>query len=292
MSWTSTLVDLGIISVQISQLKRLEQLQRQNAEAALIQVVVQALRNEIFKYREAAREILDAEAAMPEIAAGAMGILHERFRMVGFSPDSFPDLKEKEYVAATARLIRKERERLLQQLEPAQRDAVRSIVKAATYLPSLDYYVNYYETISNYRQALASREKLKWRKNGCLQVSVMLGLLILLPTITSIIFGAMGSLLGEEVSSLARGVGAGTGLVMFLVTFVYINNSVFRSAEAARAGRQIRDFERSNVDLEYFETLEKRYGTDYGRVAAARDTALRQIERFFGDTDLSASLPT
>ena len=121
MGWLDIAFDAAMLSTQISQRNKLQQLQQQHAEAAVIQAVVLALRQEIFKFKQTAEEIVALAATYPKQAAGALEILQRRFQQAGLTPDLFPELGDKEYVAATTRYLREQCQRLLAQLPPADR---------------------------------------------------------------------------------------------------------------------------------------------------------------------------
>src|SRR5262249_24889668 len=127
MGWLDIAFDAAMLSTQISQRNKLQQLQAQHAEAAMIQAVVQVLRQEIFKFKQTGEEIVAVATTYPKQAAGALEILCQRFQQAGLVPDLFPELGDKEYVATTTRYLRDQRQRLFMQLAPADQLEVKNV---------------------------------------------------------------------------------------------------------------------------------------------------------------------
>lgn len=185
MSWVNTMLDIGIIGMQASQKNKLEQLQRQNAEAALIEALLRALRDEIFRYKQAADEVLKLESNDPKSAAAGMKILFLQLQDFGLTPDMFPDISDKEYVATTTKSIRDNAKRLEGSLSTEDQAEVDTVVDAAMNLPGYNYYIQHHEVVNVYRQSLPIYDELKTRNNGCVAISVIFGSLVFLPMIFS-----------------------------------------------------------------------------------------------------------
>lgn len=278
LSWVNTLLDVGIISMQISQRQKLEQLQQQNAEAKLIQAIVEALRNEIFKYRETAKVILGLETQTPKVAAAAMLILNARLQKLDVNPQMFPHLSDKEYVADTIRIIESEGERLLRQLNASQKREVASIVKAATSLPDYSFYIENYEPVKKYKEAVTDYNKLKGINSGCLKSVVFLGLLVTLPGFMAFSISAITATSFAD-STFVFGSCAGF-LGVFILYFLF-SNRIAQSPKYKAAKKHIEEFKKQGIDLEHFEALDRKFGSRYGRTVAARDALYKQVESFF-----------
>ena len=69
MGWLDIAFDAAMLGTQISQRNKLQQLQQQHADAAVIQAVVLVLRQEIFKFKQTGEEIVAVAATDIHAAA-------------------------------------------------------------------------------------------------------------------------------------------------------------------------------------------------------------------------------
>lgn len=280
MSWLNTLLDVGIISMQLSQRSKLEQLQQGQAAETLVRVVIQALREEIFKYRQAAEEILVLERKDPKVAAAAMKILFLRLKNLRLSADLFPEISDKEYFAATNRLIRENSTRLIRRLVPAEQKEVNRVAAVADALSDLTYYLEKYQDAQKYRQALLTIERLKTLNHGCVTISLVLTLMFVL--------FALPFMLNIE--------GQGTGILCLtnpiiggIVLFIYYNQ-IARSKDYRAAKKVVSKLE-GEVDLERFADLDKRFGHSYQRALNLKKQAQSILRDFFGSSGMPIMLP-
>jgi len=287
MSWVNTILDIGIIGMQESQRRKLEQLQQENANAEYLQTVIEFLRNEVYKYREAAREILAIEAQAPKVSAAAMIILDARLQALNLTPEMFPNLSDKEYVSSTIRGIRSESRRLLQKMDLSQKKEVAGVVKAAISLPDIIFYTDNFESVKSFDKAFAIYQNLKGRNGGCLKSIVFLGLLMIIPSLMALTFALISSTSLYDSTFI---LGYCIGIIPVLVVFYFFNKVVARAYDYKAAKSQVEDFEKLEIDLERFEALEKKFNLSYGRLVAMRNELTKQVEIFFTDHDLPGVL--
>lgn len=270
MGWLNTIFDFAGTAVEYAQLSRLENLLEQQAEAEIIQTMLQELRNRIFKYKEAAQEILSIEED-PKIAAGMMRVLEMRMQDSGITPDIFPDLSDKEYVASVIRSVRENSQRLMTQLSPEEQEEVNEMTTAARHLPGYRFYLQTYDDALKLREAKQLKAELEGR-NSCLVQGVVgvIGLtaLFALPA-------GIGSLVGQD-----RGWGYFIGLGLWAAIFIPFQVFVVRSKEFKRAKETVEKLE-PTTDLEHFEKLERLFGTSYDKVVQRQKHDRAVIERFF-----------
>lgn len=158
MSWWDVIeVGLGAanLAANASNAQKLEQMRRQGAAVALMEAIVKELRNQIFKYKQTAEEILAMEAKSPKIAAAAMRLLELRFDDSGITPDLFNELGDKDYVANVMRTIRENSGRLMEKLMVEERVDVNAVIDKVKRLPDYAYYLDHHEKVHAYQEALS-----------------------------------------------------------------------------------------------------------------------------------------
>jgi len=289
MGWLDIAFDAAILGTQISQRNKLQQLQVQHAEAGMIQAVVLVLRQEIFKFKQTGEEIVAVAVTYPKQAAGALEILYQRFQQAGLTPDLFPELGDKEYVAATTRYLRTHHDRLLAQLTPADQLEVKNVVNAAIRLPRYNAYVGHYDNVMRYRAAIDLHGSLKGRNNGCLLVigACIIGFIVLS------LFSAGGAQLSGamDVESVLS-----TGCLGMVVAIgvaglfgQWYRRSFARAPEFNQA-RKVIDELKGQINLEEFAALEKELGTEYEVVHNQQQATQKILNQFFADGNFSAML--
>ena len=279
MGWLNTFVNVASFGAEVAQLSKLEALKQQGAEAAMIQAVLQALRNQIFQYNQAAKEILTVEEQNPKLAAGGMRVLQLRLEDSGIKPEMFPDLSDKEYVANTFRTVRENSSRLWQQLPEETRAEVASAAEAAEDLPRYEYYLMHYDAAQELKAAVPIYEKYKGRDNCLVRSgSGLLGVFVA----PLLLFGCAlmaGDMMGERAAGLLSCVAL---LAWFGVLFgIFKLNNVPAYNEAKKTIQQYKD---SDIDLDRFVYLEKEFGVDKTAVINMRDQAEKLVDNFFQGT--------
>jgi hypothetical protein len=285
-----TLLNIGILGVQISQQAQLEQMNRQQLQTTVARQLLQALREEIFKFKQAADDILAMVPHAPKTAAAAMGILHEQLQAFGISSDLFPELGDKEYAAATIRTIQVESGRLHEQLPPGEQAEVSGVVAAAVELPRYDYYLAHYQAVQDYRAAKPVYETLKGKNNSLLQILFIGGALMVVPILFIAMCGLMGSMVVEGGISALSCIGGWVGVAVVIGAYLWFRRTVAQGDRFQDAQRRVKAFEKGEVDLQLYEQLERRYGADDAVVSAKRDAAERLVSGFFQESELPYSI--
>ncbi len=136
MSWLKTVwdvgVDLSLLSGQMSTTTRLESFRQQNEQAGMVANVGyrmhQYLQIQIFAFRNAIEELLILEPVTTFKMSAALMFLEKLFEGSGIKPELFPELYEKEYVAATYRIIRINRRYYWKQIIDQDQKAIYEFV--------------------------------------------------------------------------------------------------------------------------------------------------------------------
>jgi len=290
MGWLDIAFDAAILGTQISQRNKLQQLQVQHAEAGMIQAVVLVLRQEIFKFKQTGEEIVAVAATYPKQAAGALEILYQRFQQAGLTPDLFPELGDKEYVAATTRYLREQRQRLFAQLTTNEQLEVKNVASAAIQLPRYNAYVGHYDNVLRYRAALPVYTSLKGRNSGCL-----MGIgVYFVGSILIVLFAAIGAWLGANIDPQLMLNGGCFGVIIavcaLVLSILWYRQTVARAPEFNQA-RKVIDELKGQINLEEFAALEKDLGTEYEVVRNQQQATQKILNQFFADGNFSAMLP-
>ncbi len=267
MGWLNNLLDVASLGVELSQLGKLEELRKQGAAGAMVQAVLQQLRNQIFNYKQAAQTILDAENKETKVAAGAMRVLEMRLEESGISPDLFPDLNDKEYVAATYKFIRDNSARMRGQLAPENLNELDSMASAAYHLPGYSYYVSNYTDYANYKQAMLTKEKLGYLSgplSGCL-------LFFAAMFVIAVFFTIFQNMTGLFVGAVV----AAAGIIW--------GGRYFRQSREAK--KTVKDLD-EKLDIELYTKLDADFRGDLRRATILQNEAETRIKNFFGDSTL------
>jgi hypothetical protein len=283
MSWLNTLLDVASFGVQMSQAQKLSQLQSQHADGAMIQAVVQALRGEIFKYKQAAEEVLALEQSDPKATAAVLDILSHRLQAAGIKPELFPELGDKEYVVSTQRLLRDNRNRLMAQLSPVDQTQVEEAAALVLKLPKYQYYLDHYDQMAEYRAIYPTYADLKQRNTKLPMWSVrLLGLMIFCG---AFLFSFATGLAGFEVLSMTSCLG-GVGLALGSIFWARHRT---RPAEYEQKKRALEKIQQT-VDVQQFFAIEQEVGTDPDSVRQRYQADQRLIDQFFGNSNFQRLL--
>jgi len=281
MSTFRTLLSLASLGVVAAQYNQLQNLQQQGADQAayqeLMQEVLEQIRDDIFKFRQAAKEIVELSESEPRIAAGAMTMLADQLDRSGITPELLPDLKDKEYTADTLRMIHKERERLLGQISEVERSEIIDLVHITAELPDFSYYLAYYDQVGEYRLLEQKQKKYK-SQAGCVGGANM--------TIALIGVGVTGLtvlMLICAVVSTGEGLLWLLGSIVTLVVLIIAASKITNDRSNAAAIDKQMAVITADLDLNYYKGLEIRLGTSIERVQEMYDAAAQQIDRFFGE---------
>lgn len=272
MGWGDVIsigLGLGNAALNAANASTLQQMKLQQAGEALYREFIDAMRNGIFNLKQAAEGVLAAEGTSPLQAAGAMRILDYQLSSSGVTPDLFPDLADKEYAAATARLIGGNSNRLYAALDKAEQAQVDQLVEHIRLLPDCRYYVE------NADQAIRLREAQGvvdaggiMKMNGCL--------------LAIVIWAGVGALFGL-VAALGD-----AGLLLLLAALVAAIPLAIkfraRRREVIAAQKTVKELE-GTVDLQQFQTLEHQFKSPE-EAQQLQQQSEQYVESFFGDYTL------
>lgn len=272
MGWLNTVLDVASLTVQVSQLGKLEDMRNQGATSAMMQAVLQELRNQIFNFKQAAQTIVDSEAADPKAAAGALRVVELRLNDSGISTDLFSDLNDKEYVAGTYKFVTSQSQRLKQQLPAAVQDEMEQMAHMAHQLPEYGYYLNHFDDFKRYLDAKLDKEKYgRLTAGGGLWLGC--GTLLLL----MVIGGFFATIFRK---SPMTGLWIGGAIVLGIMFYVS------RFARRGNDGKKIVAELEKRMDIEYLQTLDQKFQGNRSAVEAQQAAARDAIKKYFGDSPL------
>lgn len=277
MSWVRLLIGATDLAVSVNNARKLEELKNQGAATAMVEALVTALRAEVFKYKQAVDSILELEEKNLKVAAGAMRLLEERLEDSGITPDLFPSLDDKEYTAATTKLIRSHSQRLTNLLPPDDQAEVEQLIARATPVDDYEYYLSYYEVGKKLQDAVPIVEEYGPR-NSCL-VKLMIGLYIYPGSaIVILLFLGIGGVAGE----VGQVIGTALGVIVWIVGMYRISR--WMSAKQYREAKKVVDKVESDINLQRFNHLDAQFNGNKAEVERKYQMAQRAIKEFFGET--------
>jgi hypothetical protein len=290
MGWLNTLLDVGIIGLQMNQSRKLDQMRQGQANAAAVQAIVQMLRDMIFKFNQAAQEISAADDASPKIRAGAMLLLKHRLEELELAPEMFPELADKDYLASTSRLIRQKSRELLEVLPDRERQEAQASVKAAMRLPESDYYLKHYQLVEEYRAALPVYKRLSTSNNPIVYILAAGGVGMVACVMLPLLFALPGTAIGSEGLAF---LGTLAGMALAVVAMMGVVALLSRSAQRKRfltAKAAIGRIEQAEIDLQYYETLEKELGGNYNQILVRHQKDQALVTNFFQEEGIAELL--
>ena len=269
MGWGDVIsigLGLGNAAINASNANTLQQMKIQQVGEVLYREFVSAMRNAIFELKQTAEGVLAGEGASPLKAAGAMRILDHKLATSGITPDLFPELADKEYVAATANLVHSNSHRLYTALDKVQQAQVDQLVEHVRRLADYHYYLEHADGVSRLRIAKAETNgSSSALPKGCLiavglflltgmvaSISIQLSWLVMIPTLI------VGWMALRELSGQRR------------------------TANATR--KTIEELEGS-IDLPRFHVLEQQFKTP-DEAQQSQKQSEQYVENFFGDYTL------
>lgn len=275
MSWLNTILDVTSVAINIANSQKLEELKLQGATAQVVQAVLNMLRDQVFGFRQAAEDILASNTASPKVAAGAMKILEARVEASQISPEMFPTLSDKDYVATTYRFIRTEGQRLLGQLTTEDQQDVYQAVESARAHEGVSYYLGQYDTA---RQLIAAQQtvgELAGRNSTAARFGLGFGAVLLA-------FLAAGAAVG----------GGDAGILLFILAGgLLFGLSRFLRAKEYQSARKTVDELDDKVDLDEWNKLQRVYNDDRQRAKQDQSYHKSVLDNFMADLPLPASLP-
>ncbi len=269
MGWLdvlNTALNVTSVAVDVANYTQLQQLRQQGASQAAVQAILKALRDEIFQVKQATQAVLENPDLSNKQAAAAMKMLEERLDESPITPEIFPDLNDKEYVAATIRLVHNESRRLMGQLTGDEQGEVMKVLQARRQLEDSEYYLQNREDGYRLLEAQSDVKELGWRHQLPARFGVGFAagaILMVVGMIASAIFKAAG---------LWIAVIAGIGLIVWMVK--WFDASRFRSAK--NTVEKLGD----KIDLERFTRFDDLVDGDVKHARALRDLARKIMDDF------------
>lgn len=151
MGWGDVIsieLGLGNAALNASNASTLQQMKLQQVGEAMYREFISYMRNGVFNLKQAAETVLADEETSPLKAAGAMRILDYQLSSSGITPEMFPELADKEYVAATVKLVSGNSRRMYAALDVDGKKQVDQLVEHLELLPEFQYYLEHADTMS------------------------------------------------------------------------------------------------------------------------------------------------
>lgn len=275
MGWFDTIIGLTSVAVDVATLSQVQKMSQalgdsklQAALGAAWDAFIHDMKNEIFKFRQAAKEVLRNEDQQPLIAAGAMKLLEINLDESPVKAEIFPDLADKEYFDETARLIGENSRRMMRALSPAEREAVNEMLAASAELARLNYYIDNYEDGCRLREAEDTVARLGGRNSSSARLGLGCGIGLIVLVLFLAISAAADASVGF-VFVLLVGVPAFIGL--------YLWQSRKKYDQALLVVKQLDD----RIDQELFARIDAEM---QGSLPIAKKQAAgrqRIVDRFF-----------
>lgn len=280
MGWLDVIevgLDVANVAINVNNAAKLEAMRQQGAAAALVQAVLQELRNQIFQYKQAAENILNSAWVESKQAAAAMRFLEIELQESGITVEMFPDLMDKEYAANTIRLIQDNSRRMLGMLPMAEQAEIKEVAFAASQLPECNYYLTHYREWTSYTEAQevvaiygprnSASNKFTFVISGCFVLMVLLTL----------------------VFSIVDGMEGGLGILLIVLVLggsiwgVTAVNSWMNAGGYNKAKETVAETEKK-LDVSRFKTLASQLGSKFEAEAKQR-AYQKKVEDFFAGTN-------
>lgn len=280
MTSFDTLIGIASLGMEISIAGKVEEISQQGAASARAQAIINELRNEIFRFSEAAKEALVLEKANPKLTAGALQLLKVRIDGSGLNPDVFVELSDKEYVSNTNRTISDNLERIRGFISPRDRKEIDDLVVKTARLPDYEFYIDTYPTALEYRRAL---KRSKYTGKAVLQIqkvvfTAAIGLAVLMAGALVCVAGTSSGSLGNTMACLVAGV------IVALLGSMWIRSTV---AGRHKAHETVEKME-SEIYLDWFDDLDREFNGDLSRIQVLLAKATTILEAFFSGSGGSA----
>lgn len=273
MGWLDLVLGAASASAGMYNASQLETLRRQGAEAALIQAIIQYLREQIFEFKQMAEWALTLEAQSAKLAAGAISVVELRLLSSGITPDLFQELGDKEYTKNTVRLIGDNKRRLLAMLSTDEQSEVGRVAAAAARLPDYNYYVSNFDAGRRLMEATSAVAEYEAR-NGCMfNTVVSLGYFLIGLPVAIVMLGV----------SIGWNVGVALGIGLWLAGFVGI--ILWQHAGEYKAAKKTMEELKDKINLPRFIELDKQLAGKE-RARQLQQAAQALVVPFFGDARL------
>lgn len=138
LDWINFGLGMASATASVSNARRLEQMQREGAEAAVIQALLSALRDLVFDSR-AKLKIIEPLMESDPLPVFAMARTVEwRLTTLGIEPSLFPEFRDKEYVQETLDQLGRIEKGTYGRMTPEQRQQAEDCALALHEMPLLD----------------------------------------------------------------------------------------------------------------------------------------------------------
>jgi hypothetical protein len=243
------------------------------------QALVESARNEVFEIKQTAENALASANERPVQALAALRWQRLRMIDIGLTPELFRDLGDKEYCAQTTRMIQAGEQQLTRILSPADQNQATEMAQMALRLPDYKYYVDNYHPARSYREAKGiydDKKNRRFRRPGTSFNYSFIGKIVA--------YGAMASLaLSPFVCAATLDGSPAIGLLLWPILalsgwYYWKQSQRFTEFQGAKA---LAESLKDKVDLKQFETLERRFGTNYQQVSFEMANMEAKLESFF-----------
>lgn len=275
MGWLNTLLGLTNVALDVANYSKISQLQQMTGQqqqqmmmSAAAQALINALKQEIFRFHQAAEEILLKEAESPLIAAGGMKILEQNLNESPIKPELFPDFIDMEYVSKTIKLIRDNAYRLMNSLTPGEQDIVNDILLATKTQAEYGYYLENWPKVRQYQDAREKVTRLRERNSGPARVVFSIGYFFL-------------SMFVFYLFTNSLGLGTGSLIFMIFTLFgVFGLNKYFDRKSYEQASKTVRALE-GEEDLKLLLRIDRLVNGNVDRARKFEQQARLEVENFF-----------
>lgn len=269
MGWGDVIsigLGLGNAALNASNASTLQQMKLEQASEAIYREFISFARNGLFHLKQTAENVLAGEEESPLKAAGAMRILDNQLSSSGITPDLFPELVDKEYAAATAKLISGNSNRMYAALDADRKTQVDQLVEHMQQLTDLQYYLEHADSVSRLRtNENANNVGGAMQNKGCL---ISLGLFAL----------------GTVLAMISLELGVLTGFAAWIVGIVGLIQLVRNRSATNAAQKTLKELE-STIDLPRFNLLNQKF-LSMEKAKLLQKESEQYVENFFGDYTL------
>lgn len=276
MSWFNTLLDVTNLAMNVSNYTQLQDLRQQGAAAAMVQAILSTMRNQIFKFKQAAEDILADGTQTTKVKAGAMLWLEEQLKESRITPDLFPDLGDKDYVASTLRMIRTNGNQLMNQLSAEEQTEVRQFLTATKAYENYSYYLENYDKAQEYERALDDISEFGWRNNWLAKLGLVIGIFVIYGFLADL-FSPMGP------------VGIWFTLIGLVISGVFI--VLWQGGQRYKNAKKTAKELENEIDHELIEQIDNKVNQDHKIAFERKFKAKATMDNFLAGHQVSQAQP-
>lgn len=275
MGWLNTAFDIANAGMNAAQLAKLRQLEKGSEQQALLSFILDFFRDQLFKTNQLLRPLAGVLDSNPLAVLVTTRVIRQQGVLELVTPDKFSELADKEYCAATHRLLAETTAAAQARLSPEQQRQAPAVLQRADNLLKLNGLIHLEEMHADLQAAGLSDFELKTpqRTWGCLAL-ITLGLLY--P-----VFAALTVTSGDSAGTLAGVVG------LALAGFFFAK--AIGARRSAGALQQLKQKYGENVEFDHTEyaNLRQRFGENSLQgYKAMRANWVGTIEPIFAGTGI------